>query len=409
MSSRTQGLRNLIDKTIRANLPAASLQRRKFIEFLQFVRAESSLLSPESFRHSQSVDCVAERVRALLRISLASSRWIRPIEGWQCDREQTPSQADQFHSLLRFLFAKYPVPRFMNHVWFGSCVSDCKQGVQIFLKMARGIGPRQSGLPVSLNKSQAACFMEAPDDLKLMEAIRWSQVLAFGGSAKLARTVLTTQLRDQQDNEPFWLETLRWLCRAESEDVCPLDDEEVVQIVRFVQLHRFEPAVGVLGYHTEFALPLQPNLSLRGRSIRSLRRLMVNWRDQIEMPRRLGVDIKPRLSSWGSIGIGGLQVEMGQDLWTIEELLTGHELQVEGGIMQHCVGQYDQSCLRGDSSIWSVRVCRKDKRKRVLTVELCPRRKVILQARGKCNSAPTVAVQKLLRQWARQEKLVWNN
>ena len=297
----------------------------------------------------------------------------------------------------------------MNHVWFGKSLSGCKHGVLIFLKMARGIGPRQCDLPVPLNKQQTIHFMSAPDDLKLMEAIRWSQVLALGGSSKLARTILKTQLSDQQNDEVFWGGFLQWLCQTEREDPATLGDEEILQIVHFLQSHRFEPASRVLGYQTEFNQPLQPNLSLRGRTVRSLRRLMVNWREQIEVPGPIVPNIARRQTSWGSIGVRGMQVEMGQEIWTIEELLTGHDLQVEGGIMQHCVGEYDRYCISGHSSIWSVRVARNDKRKRVLTLELCPRSRMILQARGKCNSAPTVAVQKLVRQWVRQEKLVWRS
>ena len=89
MSARTQGLRDLIDQTIRANLPVALNRQRKFVEFLQFIRAESDLLSPRSFRRAQAGELITERVRALARISLTSSRWIRPIEAWQCDREHT--------------------------------------------------------------------------------------------------------------------------------------------------------------------------------------------------------------------------------------------------------------------------------------------------------------------------------
>ena len=321
--------------------------------------------------------------------------------------EQTRSLDEQFHSLLRFLFAKYPVPRFMNHVWFGSSVSGCDQGISIFLKMARGIGPRQCGLPVSLTKLQAAQFMSAPDDLKLMQAIRWSQVMAMGGSERLARTVLKTHLRDQQDDEAFWMQSLQWLCRIERENHPVVGDDEIMQFIQFVRQHRFEPASRVLGYPIEFDQPLQPNLTLRGRSVRSLRKLMVNWREQIELPEPSLPHHARRKSSWKSTGINGLQMGMGQEVWTIEELLTGHELEVEGGIMRHCVGEYDWDCLQGYSSIWSMRVSRKNKRKRVLTIELCPRRREILQAKGKCNSAPTVAVAKLVQQWAHQENLNW--
>ena len=407
MLARTQGLRDLIDHSIRAQLPQDPNARRNYLEFVHFVRAGSQLLAPTNCKRSGDPDRLIKRIRALLRISLYASHWIRPIEGWYCDSKEVKSLDDQFHSLLRYLFAKYPVPRFLNKVWFGDTWLDCRTGVWVFLKIARGVGPRQCGLPVRLTKTQARHFMNAPDDLTLVHAIRWSHVLASGGSKKLARTILETRLAEQQGDEAFWKETTDWFCRVQQHDDSTLSSEEIKEIVNFVQQHRFEPAHHLLGYRVN-AASLQPDFSLRGRSIRWIRRHMNNWRTQLALPDPINKFPKSRNTRWEPLGINGMKIESDEGIWSIVELLTGEELMVEGGIMQHCVGQYDRFCVRGRASIWSVRLMRNEVQKRVLTLELCPTRRVIVQAKGKRNSTPTAEATGLVQQWVRQENLFWS-
>jgi hypothetical protein len=75
-------------------------------------------------------------------------------------------------------------------------------------------------------------------------------------------------------------------------------------------------------------------------------------------------------------------------VWTITELLDSHALVAEGRSMQHCVATYVSSCLHGKSSIWAMEVETDGERRKMLTVEVDPARKVICQARGKRNELP---------------------
>ncbi|MFK7768594.1 MAG: PcfJ domain-containing protein [Mariniblastus sp.] len=408
MLPRPQGLRELIDQTIRAQLPTDPNARNTFLEFIHFVRAGSQLLAPANCKRNGDHDRLIARIRALLRISLNSSHWIRPIEGWYCDTAKARSLDDQFNSLVSYLFAKYPVPRFLNKVWFGNSWFDCRTGVSVFLKLGSGISPRKCGLPVRLTKSQTRHFMSAPDDLSLPQAIRWSQVKASGGSSVLARTILKTHLAEQQGDEGFWNEIVVWFCNAEQNDPSTLTPDEIVEMINFIEQHKFGPAHRILGYRVDMG-PLQPEFSLRGRSIRWMRRHMVNWRAQLNIPNPFFPKHPRRNSRWEPLGINGIRIENDEGVLSIVELLTGDELVVEGGILKHCVGTYDRHCVRGNSSIWSVRLTRNEVQRRILTIELCPTRKTIVQAKGKSNSAPTEEARALVKQWVRQENLHWTN
>jgi PcfJ-like protein len=101
--------------------------------------------------------------------------------------------------------------------------------------------------------------------------------------------------------------------------------------------------------------------------------------------------------------------------WTIRELLTSEELRREGRAMNHCVGSYDRSCVKGTISIWSLQVedCQQKAGRRVMTIAVQNKSRVINQARGRANAFPGSQdggsrLRKghtLMRQWAQQEGL----
>jgi len=61
--------------------------------------------------------------------------------------------------------------------------------------------------------------------------------------------------------------------------------------------------------------------------------------------------------------------------------------------------------LKGDTTIWSLRLRVKDGEKRIATIEVNPRRRAIIQVRAKCNQRPGSRSMEILRRWATQENL----
>ena len=397
MVPRSQGLRDLLHQEVRAHVPRGHQQRLVYFRLIHTVMRESSLLAPSSYRGRDAHSKMQEMIQALARIALHCNQRVREIEAWWTIAQ---SHNDQFDSLLRHLFVKYAMPRFMNQVWFRG-----GNDVKIYLSIAKGNGPRQCGLPAKLSKAMAGHFMNAPDDLTVWQAIRWSQVLSSGGSTRLARLILKSRLGEQQDEESFWLEVINFLCQVEQAQAPTLEDREVDQVIEFVNDHRFRPAYIVLGFPVGSRLPLQPEFSLHRRSLRWFRRHQANWRNEVQLPTDDQTMRRLRQGAWQPIGIQGLRVELKDELWTIEELLTANQLDIEGGIMQHCVGGYDNLCQKGRSSIWSMRVTRGDTCKRILTIEVCPKTKKILQASGKQNKEPTLEAYRLLKKWASGQEL----
>ena len=75
--------------------------------------------------------------------------------------------------------------------------------------------------------------------------------------------------------------------------------------------------------------------------------------------------------------------------WSIRELLSSDELIDEGRALRHCVSTYARSCHTGRSSIWSMEIEDENGRRKILTIEVALREKVIRQVRGRRNRLPT--------------------
>jgi len=199
-------------------------------------------------------------------------------------------------------------------------------------------------------------------------------------------------------DERFWGTVIRFLIESS-----PLAGDEIESIVNFIHRQRFEPAESVWGRGAGLQ-PLQPDFSLEGWSISALRRHMANW--QAELASRMSARFHhDRGPTWEPTTIPPLQVSNGLETWSVRELLTAGELQVEGGMMRHCVGSYVSACRIRRSSIWSMRVERGPIQKRVLTIEVLPATMTIRQAKGRRNAPPTPTARQMLLLWAKRSGL----
>lgn len=389
--------RRMDDVTKRLSTSVAD-SRQEFWRLIRSVQSSSTLLARA--RGNVAPEDSERIVLACARISQHSERWIRSPEEWTAP---VANPAIQFRSLVGHLFDLYPVPNFMSRVWLSE--HEKLWEIQMYLHLSAGLSIRQFNLPVPfrLGKKAASIFMKAPDDMVPVAAMRWAQVVSLGGDSQLARQLSSrTVLAAPTKHESFWESVIRFLVRHQ-----PISIDESEEIVQFAQDQKFRPAKDVWGpcdweAGTGFG-PLQPEFSLQGRSLRSLRRHMAHWKSELAAKTQLP-SLKPR-NGWERSEISPLTLKRGDEIWTVEELLTREELSAEGGIMRHCIASYAYSCRRRNSSIWSMRVQLGGQRKRVLTIQVVPSKKMIWEAKGKSNSSPSAKAQELMRIWAKQEGL----
>ena len=91
--------------------------------------------------------------------------------------------------------------------------------------------------------------------------------------------------------------------------------------------------------------------------------------------------------------------------WQMMELTNSAQLRAEGAALNHCVASYADRCSRDLSRIWSLRFWQGEKIHHVVTIEVDPKRRAIVQARGRSNRVASGKPLRLLQDWAAREKL----
>jgi hypothetical protein len=340
-------------------------------------------------------------VRACARMATATVHWQKSPDDWKpvCN---TPAM--QFRLLISHLFERYEVPHFMARIWLDDQLDREEHfwWVDLYLHLALGKGIRQFRLPIpgTLSKGSAAFFVQAPDDLNPETAIQWGWLRSLGCDTSLARTLVReTILGKPSEHQEFWESVIRFVVQQQ-----PISIIETLTVIRFLDEQKYQPAEIVWGRGAG-PMPLQPDFTLHGRTLMSLRRHMANWRrDHLTSLIPTRRTLLPH--AWKPLPIQPFDFQDGDNRWTIEELLTPRELQIEGGILQHCVASYARACCERRSSIWSMKINDGQSRKRVLTIEVDPNSNTVIQAKGKRNSQPSRRAAEILRCWTEREELI---
>ncbi len=89
--------------------------RSAFHALLQHVGVCSGLVSGQPVIGQYGGQAGNTLIDGLLALARHSRNWLRPVAAW---KPQTHNTRRQFGSLARHLFAEWPVPAFMDSVWF---------------------------------------------------------------------------------------------------------------------------------------------------------------------------------------------------------------------------------------------------------------------------------------------------
>lgn len=366
------------------------------LEKLWCAVARTKLIHPERIGMDQLGKIESNNYRfALAGLASSSSMWLRDPVEW---RPTSKNDSKQFRSLVRHLIAQYPMPYFMDCAWF----IDGFKGRTYrswYLAMARGQSPRRlENLPFELTKRCVHHFQLAPADLTIEQALLWGQIRALGGSERLARALMGTRMEEELHRIDFWNEVIEFFVQHPE-----LDSMHYGPIIDYVHQEKF----GILEHQlvdgelreTLRVPPRHPNLTMKGRTVRSLLAAVERWHRELASIR------KSTATHWQPSGIKKIFWVEGkgsnQRKYWMKELLCSRDLIEEGRRMHHCVRFYSWRCAQGLVWIFSLRYSDQNvQNKPLVTVSVRPRDRMIVEARGPFNRLPNEKEKKLIDRWA---------
>jgi hypothetical protein len=329
----------------------------------------------------------------LLSLARQSAYWVRPLDDW---RPATRNAGRQFSQLARHLLARYEVPAFLEAVLFDGYVGEDRESW--FRHVGQGGSLRTApGLTVPLTKRMAHHALLAPDACTVIQALRWGQVLALGGTPRLAFALNGTELGRTMvgvEQEQWRQSVIQWLVNQRM-----LDPSQVDPIIAYVLRRRRR----------------ERSFSMQGRTPQSVLRLIQEWKEEAAARERERVRNRSRgrsrhyyrelQQSGFAPGIWETGRGAQRRIWTIEEIRCNRDLIAEGREMRHCVATYEHSIVQGHSSIWSMRVERPEGVQRAVTIEVHPHRRQVVECLGKCNRLPTSDELHILERWVQENGL----
>jgi hypothetical protein len=210
-----------------------------------------------------------------------------------------------------------------------------------------------------------------------------AQVKALGGGSRLAWSIASSFLGDSFEDEDFWVTVIHFFVNNQP----MLALSYVGPIIDYIRYHKYVPQQLPQPDGTVVeGPPPHPNFSMKGRSAAKLVRFVDDWHAQLT-----GEEDIP-LKKWEPSGFRQfshteIDSETGCTFtWSIHELCTSVQLDVEGRAMRHCVASYVNYCMSGETSIWSLRVRDVDtedsEQCHILTLAVDNRKRTITQARA---------------------------
>jgi PcfJ-like protein len=380
--------------TVRGDAGAAAALHR----LIYNLQGQSSLVSIEPALQILGPQAGNTGLDALLHFARSHESWLRPPEEWT---PESDNAREQVSSLARHLFARYPLPAFLDAAWLSGSSPAAEAPREWFVHLGRGGKLEAIQFPLPMTHRAAHFFLLAPEEFTIVAALRYGQIRALGGSESLARAVAETFLSELQRDEPFWLTTIHFLANHPE---LPLS--QVGPVVDYVRTRK-------AGFGDNDAP--EPEFTMKGRTVEALLKRMAEWHDALAR-----LDRKGR-HHWPPSGIAPLDrtekdpFSTGTCRWRIQEITDCLALAEEGRAMRHCVRSYQNACLKGDTSIWSMRVTFSGNRtvRRLVTIQVNNHRRSIVQVRGNCNQTLSAMrghrrmrfARDVLRDWAREQHL----
>jgi hypothetical protein len=366
--------------------------REVFDQLLQATRARAPriLEAPVRAAGHAGVEALVQLARIAPSFRCSAEDWGGSGASWQ----------GGVHTLAQHLLCAHPVPAFLGAAWYATDdpFADAKR--RWFVAHGAGASLRSLDLPIRLTRRMEHLALGAPAHVSIEHALRHAELLGLGAPPALAYAVLSARPAQDLRHGAFWRSA--WHFLIANAGAVPLD--QVGPVVDFLHAVRHEH----VDVHTPDGVvrrpPPQPDFSLRGRTAASVLRLMDAW--------HRGLGDGGGDFHWNASTLRPLAMEMPSEdplrpptTWELVELTTSGALRAESRALRHCVAWYASRCLRGLSQVFSIRRRGTLSSRPVVTIEVDPRRRTVVQARGLRNRTASGKALRVLHAWASRERV----
>lgn len=318
-------------------------------------------------------------IKAVYNLCQYKYSWKNDFFNW---KPTSNNAENQIKELAFYLVCKFPVPTFFYQVWFDASQRDY---IPWFIKLGQGFGVKTFlNLPIEMTKKMRFHFLFAPDKFTVFEAIRFAQVKGMGGDDNLAKAIVASRLGfNNFENDEFWSRFIQILI---SGGMFNLD--KIGELVDYLREQLRQDAC----------------YSLKGRTLQSLLRQSDTWHQVLSRTKTsLATKWLPsRINEFAHVR----KKKDDEIAYYIIELLNAKNLMQEGRKMGHCVGSYATYCLRGRTSIFSMRkYVNGIEEERMATIEIHLSDKRIVQAKAKHNQPISSKAKEIMELWMQAENL----
>jgi hypothetical protein len=323
---------------------------------------------------------------------------LRLPQDWRC-RIKSTSEERRFIDLVRFAFAKYPVPRHLERVWTDDVDDDFVDDPRALARRAgarwrahselrrwyivatQGGSLHKEATHPYLSRLETHYFLDAPEPLTTARAFWYAIGRASSENAGAALKVAQTKLCDYSIASSFWRDAARFFVRNPS-TVAELND-----LIDYISM----------------AKEMDATFALKGRTLPALRRRMQDWHRALQKEQAICG------GSWAGRELPDVEYRAGRDdkiaIWRFRQIKTGNDLYREGQRLHHCVASYKPLCVKGEVSIWSL-ACEYPLGhiNKGVTIEV-RESGIIVQCRGFANRLPQANELAMIERWARERGL----
>ena len=305
-------------------------------------------------------------------VCLFAPFWLRRPSSWR---------GDDASSLLMHLFARYEAPAFLLAPWSRPLDFPKFKWTCWFILLAQGGSLQRAGKRFGWNIGNGFehALRAAPARRPPEHAALFAEVLRLGGTGADCRRLLANRTFAVDPTEPFaheayehfWNATIRWLIKHAAE----ITDAQCARILDWAT-HE----------HTE-ARRIHGRFSWKGRTPRAVLQRAQEYAG--------GLQKRCTHSTWPARGWSWHPPAAALADWRFVELTSSEMLWQEGQALQHCVGGYAFRCAAGESVIVALRQQNVPK----ATIEIAPKSRTVVQARGQRNRPVTFAEQCIIDRW----------